>query len=78
MVIKQNTLEKGSIGNFFVYAVLAILIILGITIVNGLPKLSTPQGGEEVTIITPTPGARHSTLQLQNFGYITNTPPPSK
>jgi hypothetical protein len=67
-------IQKGSIGNFFIFGVLALLIVLGITAVGGLPSSRAPVSGTEVKIITPTPNAGHNTLQMQTFGYTTIAP----
>jgi len=72
----KNNMQKGSIGNLFVYGVLVILIVLGMTAVGGLPKLANPDSEQQVTIITPKQDSSKSTLQLKTFGYITNTPTP--
>jgi hypothetical protein len=70
-------IQKGSIGNFFVYGVLALLIVLGITAVGGLPERLSPNSGENVLAVTPTKSANYSNLQLKWFGYITLTPSPT-
>ncbi len=75
---KQITkkLQRGTVGNFFVFGVLALLIILGITAVGGLPSSSAPVSGTVVKIITPTPDTSHNdkTLQLETFGFTTLAP----
>lgn len=72
-----STLQKGSIGNFFVYGILVLLIILSIMAVGGLPSRSFPTNGKIVSAISPTPGSNHTTLQLKTFGYVTLTPTPN-
>ena len=67
-------MQKGSIGSFFVFGVLALLMVLGITAVGGLPPQSYPDSGQEVIPVTPTPGANYNTLQLKTFEYITIAP----
>lgn len=68
--------QRGSIGSFFVFGVLALLMVLGIIAVGGPPPDSFPQSGQHVIVLTPTPSANHNTLQLKSFGYITIAPTP--
>lgn len=70
-------LQRGTIGNFFVFGVLALLVILGITAVGGLPSNTVPTNGTAVMVITPTQNPTHNTLQLQTFGYVTVAPTPT-
>src|ERR1700691_5384629 len=72
--ISAKKIQRGSIGSFFVFGVLALLIVLGITAVGGLPPQSYPNSGQQVIVLTPTPDANHNTLQLKTFGYITIAP----
>lgn len=76
--LTSKKMQKGSIGNFFVFGVVALLMVLGVMAVGGLPSQDSPTTGQEVEVITPTPGAAYSNLQLKTFGYITiaPTPPP--
>jgi len=71
--ITAKKVQKGAIGNFFVYGVLALLLVLGITAVGGLPERSTPQNGTIVTVVTPTLDPNHNSLQLKTFGYVVPT-----
>jgi hypothetical protein len=75
--LSSKKIQKGTVGNFFVFGVLALLIVLGITAVGGLPPQSFPNTGTEVNVVTPTQAASHSTLQLQTFGYVTIAPTPT-
>ncbi|HWY79645.1 MAG TPA: hypothetical protein VNW29_04775 [Candidatus Sulfotelmatobacter sp.] len=82
MSIKRKTLsakriQRGTVGNFFVFGVLALLLVVGITAVGGLPPQSYPNEGQIVNIITPTRGADYNNLQLKTFGYVTLAPPHS-
>lgn len=70
----SKKIQRGAIGNFFVFGILALLIILGITAVGGTPSISSPQSGTAVQITTPTPGASHNNLQLETFGFTTIAP----
>lgn len=70
-------IQKGTVGNFFVFGVLALLLVLGITAVGGLPSQLAPQSGQVVQVITPTPGQDYSNLQLKTFGYVTLAPTPT-
>jgi hypothetical protein len=74
--LSMEDIQRGSIGNFFVYAVMILLIVLAFSAIGGLPLASyTPQDATPVEIIMPTPGGpTHSALQMQTFGYITPTP----
>ena len=69
--------QRGTIGNFFVFGVLALLMVLGITAVGGVPSQTAPTSGQEVEVITPTPGNTYSNLQLKTFGYVTIAPTPT-
>jgi hypothetical protein len=75
--ISRKKLQRGSIGNFFVFGVLALLMVLGITAVGGLPSQMAPTSGQVVNIVTPTPGSAHNNLQLKWFGYVTIAPTPT-
>jgi len=72
----SKKIQRGSIGSFFVFGVLGLLIVLGITAVGGLPPQSYPDSGQNVIPVTPTPDANHNTLQLKTFGYVTIAPTP--
>lgn len=74
--LSAKKVQRGTVGNFFVFGMLALLIVLGITAVGGLPSQTAPPSGQEVLAITPTQSANHSNLQLKWFGYITLTPTP--
>lgn len=69
-------MQRGSIGSFFVFGVLALLIVVGVTAVGGLPPDSFPETGQQVIAVSPTQGANHDTLQLKTFGYVTIAPTP--
>jgi hypothetical protein len=69
--------QRGTVGNFFVFGVLALLMVLGITAVGGLPSQMAPTSGQVVSIVTPTPGSAHDNLQLKWFGYVTIAPTPT-
>jgi hypothetical protein len=66
--------QKGTVGNFFVFGILALLILLGLTAIGGLPSSTAPSSGTVVKIITPTIDTFHNTLQLETFGYTTIAP----
>ena len=72
-------LQKGTVGYFFIFGMVAFLIIMSLTIVGGVPNVSFPEDGEEVKIIVPPKDNSHNSLQLRALGYITlaPTPPPS-
>lgn len=70
----SKKLQRGTVGNFFVFGVLALLVILGITAVGGLPSVVSPSSGTSVQIVTPTPDTSHNTLQLETFGFTTIVP----
>jgi hypothetical protein len=70
-------IQKGTIGNFFIFGILALLLLLGFAAVGGLPSQISPQSGQVVGIITPTPGQNYSNLQLKWFGYVTQAPTPT-
>lgn len=72
--LSSKKLQRGSIGNFFVYAILLLLIVLGIMAVGGLPSQNAPDTGTVVNPISPKNTANHNTLQLQTFGYTTLVP----
>src|ERR1700691_5024843 len=72
--LSTKKIQKGSIGNFFVYGVVGLLMVLGYVAVGGVPSTNPPQTESTVEIITPTPNPAHNNLQLQTFGYITPTP----
>jgi hypothetical protein len=78
--LSSRKIQRGTIGNFFVFGILALLMVVGITAVGGLPSQNAPTSGEVVNIVTPTPGSAKSNLQLKWFGYVTiaPTPTPSK
>jgi len=67
--ISAKKMQRGTVGNFFVYGVVALLIVLAVTAVGGLPPESFPNSGQVVNIITPTPGPDYNNLQLKTFGY---------
>src|SRR5579872_3865401 len=67
-------LQRGSVGNFFVFGILALLIVLGIAAVGGPPSSTAPLTGTVVNIVTPTPDTTHKTLQLETFGFTTLAP----
>jgi len=72
--LSTKKIQKGSIGNFFVYGVVGLLMVLGYVAVGGLPSINPPQNETAVDVVTPTPNPAHNNLQLQTFGYITPTP----
>lgn len=74
--VSKRKLQRGSIGSFFVFGVVGLLIVLGMTAVGGLPPDSYPQSGQNVIPVTPTQSPDHSSLQLKTFGYITIAPTP--
>ena len=76
--LSSKKIQKGSIGNFFVYGVVGLLMVLGYVAVGGIPSTNPPQTEPTVNIITPTPNPTHNTLQLQTFGYVTPTIAPVK
>lgn len=76
--LTAKKIQRGSIGNFFVFGVLALLVVVGITAVGGLPSSTVTTNGTTVEVITPTQGATHNTLQLQTFGYVTLAPTPTQ
>src|SRR6266404_3043205 len=69
--------QRGTVGNFFVFGVLALLMVVGITAVGGLASQNAPTSGQVVSIVTPTPGNALSNLQLKWFGYVTQAPTPT-
>src|ERR1700691_4420514 len=73
--LSTKKIQKGAIGNFFVYGVVVLLMVLGYVAVGGLPSINPTQTESTVDIVTPTPNPAHNNLQLQTFGYITPTPP---
>jgi hypothetical protein len=75
--LSAKKIQRGTIGNFFVFGILALLIVVGITAVGGLPSQNAPTSGEVVSVVTPTPGSTHSNLQLKWFGYVTLAPTPT-
>jgi hypothetical protein len=75
--VSGKKLQRGTVGNFFVFGVLALLMVLGITAVGGLPSQNAPTSGQVVDVITPTPGQNYSNLQLKTFGYVTIAPTPT-
>lgn len=75
--LTAKKMQKGTVGNFFVFGVLALLIVLGITAVGGLPSSQPDNDTTTVNVVTPTQGATHNTLQLQTFGYVTIAPTPT-
>lgn len=74
--VSAKKIQRGSIGSFFVFGVLGLLIVLGIAAVGSLPPQSYPNSGQQVIVLTPTPEANHNSLQLKTFGYITIAPTP--
>jgi len=75
--LSKKKLQRGTLGNFFVFGILALLMILGITAVGGLPSQKAPIIGKIVIIITPTPGYTYDNLQMKSFGYVTTAPTPT-
>jgi hypothetical protein len=75
--ISSRKIQKGTVGNFFVFGVLALLMVLGITAVGGLPSQMAPSSGQVVRVVTPTPGQNYNNLQLKWFGYVTIAPTPT-
>jgi glycosyl hydrolase family 26 len=76
-LLKQ--LQRGSIGSFFVFGMVAFLIVAGMVAVGGIPTRLPSQMGDQILPITPTPGGQHSdeTQQMETFGFITLTPTPT-
>ena len=70
-------LQKGSIGGFFAFGIVALLLGVALFTVGGIQPSRMSQNGDEVKIITPTPDIERSNLQLQTFGYITIAPTPN-
>ena len=70
-------IQRGTVGNFFVFGVVALLLVLGITAVGGLPPQSYPNTGQVVNIITPTQGPNYNNLQLKTFGYASTVTIPA-
>jgi hypothetical protein len=75
--VNAKKIQRGTVGNFFVFGVLALLIVLAITAVGGLPSDSFSNSGTLVKVVTPTQSPTYSTLQLQTFGYVTIAPTPT-
>ena len=75
--VSRKKLQKGTVGNFFVFGVLALLMVLGITAVGGLPSQEAPSSGQIVNVVTPTTGPNYNNLQLKTFGYVTIVPTPT-
>src|SRR5712664_1408068 len=75
--ISGKKFQRGTIGNFFVFGILALLMVLGITAVGGVPSQMAPTSGQVVNVITPTPGTALNNLQLKWFGYVTIAPTPT-
>lgn len=75
--LSAKKIQRGTVGNFFVFGVLALLVILGITAVGGFPSNTISTNGTAVRVITPTQNPTHNTLQLQTFGYVTLAPTPT-
>jgi hypothetical protein len=71
---RGKKIQKGAIGNIFIFGILLLLIVLSFSLVGGSPSTSTPENGTLVQITTPTPNATHNTLQLETFGYTTIAP----
>src|SRR6185437_7133331 len=67
-------LQKGAIGNFFVFLILLVLILAAFSAIGGLPSVSSPTDGTRVVITTPSANNSHNTLQLETFGFTTVTP----
>lgn len=74
--LMTKKLQKGTVGYFFIFGMVAFLIVMGLTIVGGIPKVSFPEDGKEVGIITPPPDNSHNSLQLRALGYVTLAPTP--
>jgi hypothetical protein len=72
--VSSRKMQKGTIGNFFVFGVLGLLIVAGITAIGGFPATLSPQTGTQVQIVTPTANPSHNTLQLDTFGFTTIAP----
>ena len=62
-------MQRGTVGNFFVYGVVALLIVLAVTAIGGFPSDTFPNSGQVVNIVTPVPSPGTSNLQLKTFGY---------
>ncbi|HSX09056.1 MAG TPA: hypothetical protein VLF93_02810 [Candidatus Saccharimonadales bacterium] len=75
--LTAKKIQRGAVGNFFVFGVLALLIVAAITAVGGLPPDKFSNSGTLVNIVTPTQAPNHNTLQLQTFGYTTIAPTPT-
>lgn len=75
--LSTKKIQRGTVGNFFVFGVLALLVVLGITAVGGLPSQTAPETGQVVRVINPTQGQSYSNLQLKTFGYVTLAPTPT-
>src|SRR6267154_1917076 len=69
--VSAKKMQRGTVGSFFVYGIVAALIVVGVIAVGGLPPDTYPNSGQVVNIITPTPGPNHDNLQLKTFGYTT-------
>ncbi|HVA96590.1 MAG TPA: hypothetical protein VND99_02960 [Candidatus Acidoferrales bacterium] len=74
-LIKKN-FQEGSIGTFFTYIILGLLLVGGFVFVGGIPTHTSPTSGNQVIIVTPTQEASKKSLQLETFGYVTITPTP--
>jgi hypothetical protein len=70
----SKKMQKGSIGNFFIFVILILLIILAFNAIGGLPSTENPTSGTVVHIKEPAQDNSHNTLQLQTFGFTTISP----
>lgn len=71
---RSKKIQKGSIGNIFIFGILLLLILLAFSAVGGSPSTEPLNNGAQVQIITPTPDTTHNTLQLETFGFTTIAP----
>ncbi len=69
-------LQKGTIGYFFIFGMVAFLIVMSLTIVGGVPNVSFPEDGTEVKVVKFPAGNPNNTLQLRSMGFITLAPTP--
>lgn len=72
--LSAKKVQRGTVGNFFVFGVLALLMVLGITAVGGAPPQNFPLTGQIVNAVTPGDTTNHTNLQLKTFGYVTIAP----
>lgn len=75
----RKQMQRGTVGSFFVFGMLALLIVAGMIAVGGMPPDTFPNSGTVVNAVSPTPSSSsHNTLQLQTFGYVTIAPTSTK